>query len=129
MANRKLRNLRKLGNLRIFFPSFPLLSFFLFWVLDQDRKVEREKIKKISELSEVFKFSTWPVFLSFWIVHAIYVCWQTSANWPILLQLLHFAFKVLHSFMCFEMNGKSHLKHFFWKVLLSRSQFFNMSKR
>ena len=43
MAYRKLRNLGRLGNLGIFFPSF-LLPSFQFWVLGQNRKVGREKV-------------------------------------------------------------------------------------
>ena len=52
MINGKLGNV---GNRGIFFPSFR------FWVLDQNRKVEREKVrKKISNVSDVSEFSIWP---------------------------------------------------------------------
>ena len=45
MANRKLRNLGKLGNLGIFFPSF-LLTSFRFWVLGQNQNVGEKKSEK-----------------------------------------------------------------------------------
>ena len=34
-----------------------------------------------------------------------FFCWQTLAKWPILLQLLHCAFKALHSFMCLVLTN------------------------
>ena len=45
MANRKLGNVRNLGNLGIFFASF-LLPSFRFSALGQSRKVGREKVGK-----------------------------------------------------------------------------------
>ena len=43
-----------------------------------------------------------------------FFCWQTLARWPIFLQLLHFVFKVLRSFMCLVLNSESHLLQFLW---------------
>ena len=62
MANRKLGKVGNLGNLGRAIPSF-LVPEFSILPYSQNRKLGfKNRGKNFSEISEVYEFSTWPLF-------------------------------------------------------------------
>ena len=65
MANRKLGKVGNLGNLGRAIPSFPVPEFSIL-PYSQNRKLgfknRGKNFSEISEISEVYEFSTWPLF-------------------------------------------------------------------